>query len=61
MRLTVYQIYSEETEVFEGEDEEVRKQINARFPYLANYGHTSLEEDIKKLGNTQAFFVKVER
>jgi hypothetical protein len=61
MRIEVYNAYSEETQIFEGDDEEVRKQINASFSYLARYGHTSLEEDIKKLGNTQAFFVKVEK
>jgi hypothetical protein len=59
MRIEVYSVYGETTEVFEGDDEEVRKQINARFGYLARYRHTSLDEDIQKLGSTQAFFVKV--
>lgn len=61
MRIEVYSVYGGTTEVFEGNDEDVRKQINARFSYLARYRHTSLEEDIQKLGNTQAFFVKIER
>lgn len=60
MRVSIYNIYSDATEIFEGEPEDVRRQINAKYSYLANYGHKSLQEDIRKLGNTQALFVTVE-
>lgn len=60
MKVTVYHVYGDRTETFQGAPEEVRRQINARFGYLAKYGHKSLQEDLEKLGNTQAFFVEVE-
>jgi hypothetical protein len=61
MRVSVYNIYSDATEVFEGEPEDVRRQINAKYSHLSKYGHKSLLEDIRKLGNTQALFVTVEK
>jgi len=61
MRVSVYNIYSDATEVFEGKPEDVRRQIKAKYSHLAKYGHKSLQEDIRKLGSTQALFVTVEK
>lgn len=60
MKVEVYNAYSEETETFSGTAEQVRDQLNARYGFLARYGHTSLAEDVRKLASCQAYFVKVD-
>ncbi len=61
MRIEIYNVYSQVTEVFEGDEAGVREQIDAKFSFLARARHTTLDEDIEKLGRAQAYFVKVER
>ena len=52
MKVTGYHVYGDRIETFQGAPDEARKQINARFGYLANYGHKLLQEDLEKLGNS---------
>jgi hypothetical protein len=60
MKITIHNVYGDYDETFQGEPDDVRKRINARFSFLAKYGHKSLQEDIRRLANTQALFVSVE-
>jgi hypothetical protein len=60
MKITIYHVYGGHSETFQGEPEDLRKQLNSRFSHLASYAHKSLEEDIAKLASAQAFIVNVE-
>ena len=60
MTLSVYNIYSGATNFFSGEPDQVRNQLLDTFPFLKRYANQSLQEDISKLSEQQAFMVKVE-
>jgi hypothetical protein len=60
MKVSVYNIYSDSTEVFHGEPEQVRAQLNASYAFLARYGSQSLQDDLQQLSRAQAFIVSVE-
>lgn len=59
VHVTVYECYSDQTENYQGTEDEVRQQLVQAHPWLANYGHVSLREDLNKLGQSQAFFIDI--
>jgi hypothetical protein len=60
MKVTVHNIYSNETETFQGTSEQIRNQLNAAYNFLARYKNASLQEDLTKLSQQQAYFVNLE-
>ena len=60
MKVKVYNAYSDTTETFQGSPEQIRNQLNITYEFLGRYNHNSLQEDLSKLSQQQAFFVKVE-
>lgn len=60
MQVKVYNIYSDKTDVFQGEPEQVRNQLNARFDFLKRYQNQSLQDDLERLSMQQALMVDVE-
>jgi len=60
MKVSIYNIYSEETKTFQGEPEQVRNQLNDTYGFLARYGSDSLQGDLQKLSQQQCFMVSVE-
>jgi hypothetical protein len=61
MKVCVFNIYSDATQTFSGEPEQVRAQLNEAFPFLKRYNHASLQEDLVKLSQQQAYLVNVEQ
>jgi hypothetical protein len=61
MKVKVFNIYSDATQTFSGEPEQVRAQLNASFPFLGRYKNTSLQEDLTKLSQQQAYMVDIEQ
>lgn len=59
VHVTVYDCYSDDTENYQGTEQEVRNQLLQAHPWLTEYGHASLKDDLVKLGNSQAYFVDV--
>jgi hypothetical protein len=60
MKIKVYNIYNNSTENFSGEPEQVRQQLNAAFPFLSRYKNASLQEDLTKLSQQQAYMIDIE-
>ena len=61
MTVKVTNIYSEETQTFKGEPEQIRSELRARYEWLQNYGYSTLQQELEKLGNAQAYNVEVSR
>jgi hypothetical protein len=59
MKIEVYNCYSEKTETFSGEPEQVRNQLNERYDFLKRYEHGSLQQDLEKLSQQQSLFLEV--
>jgi len=59
MTVKVTNLYSEQTETFQGEPEQVRSELRARFDWLLQYGYSTLQQELEKLSETQAFQVEV--
>ena len=57
MKVTIYNCYSEETQTFQGSPEQLRNQLNAAFPFLKRYNGQSLQEDLSKISQQQAYMV----
>ena len=60
MKVKVYNIYTNETENFQGEPEQVRQQLNSRFEFLKRYKNQTLQEDLERLSIQQALMINVE-
>jgi hypothetical protein len=60
MKITVFNIYTDETKTFSGEPSQVRNQLNAAYSFLGRYSHSSLQEDLTKLSQQQAYMVSLE-
>jgi len=60
MKVKILNAYTNETETFQGEPEQVRDQLNARYQFLQRYENNTLQEDLERLAMQQAFFVSVE-
>jgi hypothetical protein len=60
MKVKVYNIYTNETENFQGEPEQVRRQLMSRYEFLKRYQNQTLQEDIERLSIQQALMVNVE-
>jgi hypothetical protein len=61
MKITVFNVYTDETKTFSGEPEQVRAQLNATYSFLGRYNHDSLQQDLTKLSQQQVFMVNVEQ
>lgn len=61
MKVSIFNAYTEKTETFSGDPEQVRQQLLARYDYLANKKHATLDEDLSYLARQQALFVDVEK
>ena len=61
MRVEVYDVYSEQTQAFSGEPEQVRQQLLAHYNFLKRYENASLTEDLAALSRQQAYFVEVKQ
>jgi hypothetical protein len=59
MVITVYNIYSEKTNTYTGEPEQVRSQLQSAYPFLARYENQSLQEDLQDLSRQQALMLSV--
>ena len=59
MKVEIYNCYSEKTETFSGEADQVRNQLNERYDFLKRYGHGSLQQDLEKLSQQQALMLEV--
>jgi hypothetical protein len=60
MKVTVFNVYTDETKTFSGEPEQVRSQLNATYNFLGRYNHDSLQQDLTKLSQQQVYMVSVE-
>jgi hypothetical protein len=60
MKVSVYSVYSDFTNTFQGEPEQIRNQLNATYSFLKRYKGKSLQEDLAKLSQQQALMVSVE-
>lgn len=60
MKVTIFDVYTNETETFQGEPEQVRNQLNARYQFLERYDNDTLQEDLERLAAQQALFVAVD-
>jgi hypothetical protein len=60
MKVTVYHIYSEATDTYSGQPDQVRAQLNAAFLFLQKYKNDSLQKDLTKLSQQQSLMVNVE-
>ena len=60
MKVSVYHIYSGDTDTYTGEVDQLRNQLNAAFPFLKKYNGASLQDDLRKLSEQQALIVNVE-
>jgi hypothetical protein len=58
MIVKIYNAYTNATETFNGQPEQVRAQLNARYSFLSRYQAQSLHEDLEKLSQQQALFVE---
>jgi UDP-N-acetylmuramate-alanine ligase len=61
MIVKVTNLYSEHTDTFKGEPEQIRSEIRARFDWLQRYGCATLQQELEKLGQAQAYHVAVEQ
>jgi hypothetical protein len=61
MRVIVENIYTDSKQTFSGEPTQIRNQLNAAFPFLKRYKNASLQEDLSKISQQQAFMVNVEQ
>jgi hypothetical protein len=59
MKISVYNIYTDTTENFIGEPEQVHAQLLMKYPFLRTQNKT-LKQDIEYLAMQQAFMVTVE-
>lgn len=59
MIVKVTNLYSDETQTFQGEPEQIRSELRARFEWLQNYGYATLQQELSKLGEAQAYQVQV--
>jgi hypothetical protein len=59
MTVKVENLYSGKTETFQGESEQIRSELRARFNWLLRYGYSTLQQELQKLSETQAFQVEV--
>ena len=61
MIVSVKNLYSEQTETFKGEPEQIRSELRDRFDWLLRYGYSTLQQELEKLSETQAFQVEVQQ
>ena len=60
MKISVYNVYSDKTETFQGEPEQLRNQLASAYPFLSKYKNDSLQQDLQKLSQQQALMLSVE-
>jgi hypothetical protein len=61
MVVKVTNLYSEHTDTFKGEPEQIRSELRARYDWLQRYGYATLQQELSKLGEAQAYHVEVEQ
>jgi hypothetical protein len=59
MIVKVTNLYSEKTDTFAGEPEQIRSELRARYDWLQRYGYATLQQELEKLGQAQAYHVEV--
>ena len=59
MTVKVTNLYSEKTDTFTGEPEQIRSELRARYDWLQRYGYATLQQELEKLGQAQAYHVEV--
>jgi hypothetical protein len=59
MTVKVTNLYSEHAETFTGEPEKIRAELRAKFDWLQRYGYSTLQQELEKLGEAQAYQVEV--
>ena len=60
MKVTVENLYSGKTDIFQGEPKQVKAQLFATYKWIGNYGTNDLHEILKRLSEAQAYSVQVE-
>lgn len=60
MKVVVTDLYSEQTNTFEGAPEDVRKEILAKYRFASHHGD-DLESVLSTIGNSQGYVLKVEQ
>jgi hypothetical protein len=60
MKVTIFDAYTEETSTFQGEPDQVRNQLNARYQFLKRYENDTLQDDLERLSEQQALFLNIE-
>lgn len=60
MKVTVHNVYSENTDTYTGEPDQIREQLLQKYYFLKRYNNASLSDDLRKLSQQQAYFIKVE-
>jgi hypothetical protein len=61
MKVEVFNAYTQHTDTFIGQPEQVREQLRAKYPFLSRYSAQSLHDELSNLSRQQAFFVAVEQ
>ena len=61
MVVKVTNLYSEHTDTFKGEPEQIRSELRARYEWLQRYGYATLQQELEKLGQAQVYHVAVEQ
>jgi hypothetical protein len=59
MTVKVTNLYSEHSDTFQGEPEQIRSELRAKFDWLQRYGYATLQQELEKLGEAQAYQVEV--
>jgi hypothetical protein len=59
MKISIHNIYTDETENFTGDPQQIHNQLKMRYPFLRNKNNT-LQQDVEYLAAQQAFMVNLE-
>ena len=60
MKVSVYNIYSKNTNTFQGEPDQIKNQLNDRYSHiLERYGCVTLQHILQKLSEQQSMMLEV--